>query len=166
MIKFYFMKYSLISKNTQNYFGSYHLWTKFELFLKLRKLLLNKIFCQSLGHFVGLSGHPEGCFHFFSLWMKRRGLSSEQNFYSIKCSLIAKIITKFLYSHILMFIFQKSLKSEKGALFFPASGVIWSAWPYTSKYLPKTWRGFIFGPHAHFLIMKFFSKNLKFFFDF
>ena len=75
VIKFYFIKYSLISKNTQNYFGSYHLWTKFELFLKLRKLLLNKIFCQSLGHFVGLSGHPEGCFHFFSLWMKRRGLS-------------------------------------------------------------------------------------------
>ena len=32
--------------------------------------------------------------------------------------------------------------------------------------MPKTWRGFIFGPYAHFLIMKFFSKNLKFFFDF
>ena len=30
----------------------------------------------------------------------------------------------------------------------------------------KPWRGFIFGPYAHFLLMKFFSKNLKFFFDF
>ena len=55
---------------------------------------------------------------------------------------------------------------KKGALFFPASGVIGLPWPYTSRYLPKTWRGFIFGPYAHFLIMKFFSKNLKFFFDF
>ena len=55
---------------------------------------------------------------------------------------------------------------KKGALFFPASGVIWFPWPYTSKYLPKTWHDFIFGPYAHFLIMKFFSKYLKFFFDF
>ena len=55
---------------------------------------------------------------------------------------------------------------EKRSLFSPASGVIGEPWPYTSKYLPKTWRGFIFGPYAHFLIMKFFSKNLKFFFDF
>ena len=30
----------------------------------------------------------------------------------------------------------------------------------------KTWLGFIFGPYAHFLLMNFFSKNLKFFFDF
>ena len=58
------------------------------------------------------------------------------------------------------------MEFQKGALFFPASGVIGETWPYTSKYLPKTWRGFIFGPYAHFLIMKFFSKNLKFFFDF
>ena len=30
----------------------------------------------------------------------------------------------------------------------------------------KLGRGIIFGPYAHFLLMKFFSKNLNFFFDF
>ena len=30
----------------------------------------------------------------------------------------------------------------------------------------KPWRGFIFGPYAHFLLMKFFSKNFfRFFFN-
>ena len=64
---------------------------------------------------------------------------------------------------------------QKRSLFFPASGVIWSPWPYTSKYLPKTWRGFIFGPYAYFrhqfMIQKmqkmFLKKNFekKFFFE-
>ena len=49
----------------------------------------------------------------------------------------------------------------KRSLFAPASGVIGLPWPYTSKYWPKTWRGFIFGPYAHL-----FSKNLNFFFRF
>ena len=42
--------------------------------------------------------------------------------------------------------------------FSPASGVIGLPRPYTSKYLPKTWRGFIFGPYAHFFIMNLFFR--------
>ena len=79
------------------------------------------------------------------------------------------------YQKIFVVIFNKSRwvwsrlvkKSEKkGALFFPASGVIGEPWPYTLKFFWKNWRTFINWAYEKILLIKFFSKNLKFFFDF
>ena len=55
---------------------------------------------------------------------------------------------------------------KKGALFFPASGVIWNAWPYTSKYLPKTLAWLHFWSICTFFINEFFFKKFENFFRF
>ena len=55
---------------------------------------------------------------------------------------------------------------EKGAFFSPPLGLFGTPDHILQDICLKPWRGFIFGPYAHFLLMKFFSKNLKFFFDF
>ena len=60
-----------------------------------------------------------------------------------------------------------NFNSPKRSLFFPPPlGLFGTPDHILQDICLKPWRGFIFGPYAHFLLMKFFSKNLKFFFDF
>ena len=63
---------------------------------------------------------------------------------------------------------KKSLElSVKKEPFFPSPlGLLGKPDHIHQNICLKPWRGFIFGPYAHFLLMKFFSKNLNFFFDF
>ena len=79
--------------------------------------------------------------------------------------------TKFLFSRNQnLFLGQQlSFFSEhmiKGAFFSPPLGLLGNSDHILQNICLKLGRGFIFGPYAHFLLMKFFSKNLKFFFDF
>merc|ERR1712020_542758 len=57
-------------------------------------------------------------------------------------------------------------KIKKENFFPPPLGLLGEPDHILQNICLKPWRGFIFGPYAHFLLMKFFSKNLKFFFDF
>ena len=62
--------------------------------------------------------------------------------------------------------FPASCEIKKEPFFPPPLGLFVTPDDILQNICLKLGRGFIFGPHAHFLLTKFFSKNLKIFFDF
>ena len=61
---------------------------------------------------------------------------------------------------------HRSFPFRKGAFFSPPLGLFGTPDHILQNISLKLGWGFIFGPYAHFLLMKFFSKILKNFFDF
>ena len=61
---------------------------------------------------------------------------------------------------------KKGRRRRKRSPFFPASGVIGEPWPYTLRFFWDFWCTFINWAYKKFLLIKFFSKNLKKIFDF
>ena len=71
-----------------------------------------------------------------------------------------------LRDELLMMLKLAEILKKKEPFFSPPLGLFGTPDHILQDICLKPWRGFIFGPYAHFLLMKFFSKNLKFFFDF